>query len=284
MLKHILLISLFVAPLSHVSASAFRVSADELNKMVAEDKVVVLDARKKDDYDVGHVKNAISFPVGLTFLNKEVNGKIQRPQIMQKYLQERGLNLGSKIVIYDSGEIVKAARVFWTLEVYGFTNVKILDRGYKSWIDKNYSTSQDSPKRERSSYIATINHKRLASKFTTQLAIHNKNKVLVDARSVLAYLGKVSVARRFGHIPNAINVPFEGNINKNSEFVGLKSTKELKSLYGDIPVDKKVIIYCKIGMVSSTNYFALRELGYDVANYDASWREWGNDLTLPIEK
>lgn len=283
-MKYLLLISLYIAPITHGSASEFRLSANELNNSLAAGEVVILDARIKDDYDVGHIKNAISFPVGLTFLNKEVNGKIQHPQVMQKYLQERGVDLGSKIVIYDDGEIVKAARVFWTLEVYGFTHVKILDRGYKSWTEKNFATSQESPERERSNYIATINHKRLASKFTTQLATHNKNRVVVDARSEPSYLGKVSVAKRFGHIPSAINVPFEENITKNSEFVGLKSTEELKNLYGDIPLDKKVIIYCKIGMVSSTNYFALRELGYDVANYDASWREWGNDLTLPIEK
>ena len=33
---------------------------------------------------------------------------------------------------------------------------------------------------------------------------------------------------------------------------------------------------------ATTNYFALRELGFDVAAYDASWREWGNDYNLPI--
>jgi thiosulfate/3-mercaptopyruvate sulfurtransferase len=188
------------------------------------------------------------------------------------------------VIIYDEGGIVDAARVFWTLEVYGLTQVQILDRGYKYWRSKNFLTSQETPRIKPSQYIATINHKRLASKFATQLATQNKNKVVIDARSVPAYLGKTSVAKRFGHIPSAISVPFEQNITQNSEFAGLKPLNELKSLYADIPVGKRVIIYCKIGRVSSTNYFALRELGYDVANYDASWREWGNDESLPIEK
>ena len=46
--------------------------------------------------------------------------------------------------------------------------------------------------------------------------------------------------------------------------------------------NKKIISYCDIGKISSSNYFALRQLGYEVANYDASWKEWGNDLELPI--
>ena len=265
-------------------ASQLRISAEELNNASAHNDIVILDVRNKNDYEVGHIKGAINFPVGLTYVDKEINGKIQKPALMQKYLKERGIDTQSKVIIYDEGGIVDASRVFWTLEVYGLTQVQILDRGYKYWRSKNFAISQASPQITPSQYIAMINHKRLASKFTTQLAIHNKNKVVIDARSEPAYLGQTSVAKRFGHIPRAISVPFEKNIIQDSEFAGLKPINELKSLYADIPEGKKVIIYCKIGRVSSTNYFALRELGYDVANYDASWREWGNDETLPIEK
>jgi len=31
-------------------------------------------------------------------------------------------------------------------------------------------------------------------------------------------------------------------------------------------------------------YLALRLLGYDVTNYDRSWREWRSDDDLPVEK
>ena len=285
MFKLVFYISLFLNFYSHtISASPLRTSAEELNKLTLSDDIVILDSRNKNDYELGHIKNAINFPVSLTFYNKEINGKIQKPQVMQKYLKERGIDAESKIIIYDNGEIINAARVFWALEVYGLTQLQILDRGYKYWVDKNFVTSQLTPELKPSQYIARINHKRLASKFVTQLASYNKNKVIIDARSHSAYLGKTSVAKRFGHIPNAISVPFEGNIIQNSEMTGLKPISELKSLYAGVPVDKKVVIYCKIGLVSSTNYFALRELGYDVANYDASWREWGNDDSLPIEK
>lgn len=269
---------------SLISASSLRITTEELNQILLNENVVVLDVRSKDDYDVEHIKGAISFPVALTFLNREANGKIQKPQLMQKYLQQRGISIRSKIILYDGGEIYKAARVFWALEVYGLTKIKILEQGFNDWIKKGLASSQKVPKIQPSAYITRINHKRLASKFVTQLAINNKNKIIIDARSRDQYLGKISIAKRFGHIASAINVPFSVNLTKNANFSGLKALSELKSLYAGIPLDKKVIIYCKIGLTSTTNYFALRELGYDVANYDASWREWGNDETLPIEK
>lgn len=275
---------IFSLCLSAVNAASLRISAEALNQLMQKEKIVILDVRDKNDYDVGHIKGAISFPVSFTYFDKKLNGKIQQPKRMQQLLQEKGIDTQTKVIIYDEGNIIDAARMFWTLEVYGISQLQLLDRGYKYWRSKSFSTSQLTPKIKPSQYIATLNHKRLASKFSTQLAIKNENKVVLDARSLAAYRGEVSVAKRFGHIPSAVSVPFNHNIIQNSKFKGLKPLQDLKGLYSAIPKNKKVIIYCKIGRVSSTNYFALRELGYDVANYDASWREWGNDETLPIEK
>ena len=261
-----------------------RITAKELNRINGTQDIVILDARNKNYYDVDHIKNAISFPVELTYRDLKINGKIQQPAIMQKYFKQRGLDTNRKVVIYDEGNMIDSARLFWALEVYGIKHVQILDRGYRFWNSEKYPLSQVEPKVSPSNYIAMIKHNRLASKFATQLAINNENKVVIDARSHPAYLGKTSVARRFGHIPGALSVPFQHNIVQKEGFSGLKPIGELKKLYSNIPAGKKVIIYCKVGRVSSTNYFALRELGHDVANYDASWREWGNDESLPIEK
>lgn len=278
------IICLLCLNIINVYAESLRISPDELQQQLDNNQIIILDARSKNDYDVGHIKNAISFPVDITYAHKKTNGQIQQPIQMQKYIRQAGIDTNSKIVVYDGTQLVDAARVFWTLEVYGFKNVKVLDHGFNYWLNKNYPISQKTSTIKESKYVATINHQRLSSKFTTQLAINNANKIVVDARSLPAYKGKTSVAKRFGHIPSAINVPFKHNIAQDKEFTTLKPIKELKKLYSNIPLGKKVIIYCKIGRVSSTNYFALRELGHDVSNYDASWREWGNDDSLPIEK
>jgi len=285
-MRNISILSLFL--LSIISTNTYsetlRISPEQLNKQINDKQLIILDVRSKNDYDVGHIKNAINFPVHLTYSNLKTNGQIQQPVQMQKYLRKAGINLKSNVIVYDGGQLVDAARVFWSLEVYGLKNVKVLDHGFNYWLDKNLPTSQETPKVKESQYVSTINNQRLSSKFATQLALNNSKKLIIDARSLSAYKGETSVAKRFGHIPSAINVPFFHNISKDSGFQSLKPITELKKLYSDIPLGKKVIIYCKIGRVSSTNYFALRELGHDVSNYDASWREWGNDDNLPVEK
>ncbi|PJF34396.1 MAG: sulfurtransferase, partial [Candidatus Thermofonsia Clade 1 bacterium] len=56
--------------------------------------------------------------------------------------------------------------------------------------------------------------------------------------------------------------------------------------YASVGVDgsKKVYVYCRIGERSSHTWFVLSKiLGYDVAQYDGSWTEWGNAVGVPIE-
>lgn len=259
-----------------LSAESLRIEADILAKTVS--KYTILDTREAKEYQKGHVKGALNFPILLTYANQTKNGKITSPQKIEKLFRELGLDIDTSIVVYDDGIFFDAARLFWTLEVYGFKNIKILNAGFKEWQEKNFPTSSTTPHVNKSNYITTINSNRLATKFTTQIASISPNKIVIDARAVTSYNGEQSTAKRFGHIPNAQNIPATHNINNNK----LQPLSKLKEIYKDVNKNKKIILYCAIGRISSTNYFALRELGYDVANYDASWKEWGNDFSLPV--
>lgn len=261
-------------------AQTLRIEIDELSKDLSKYKIV--DTRSSTEFKTQHIKNALNFPVSKSYENLSFDGKIVTPNKMQKIIRDLGININDKVVIYDNGEIFDAARLFWTFEVYGFKDVKLLNGGFQGWINKNLPISDEIKEVKKSKYIASINSKRLSTKFTTQIATRNPNQVIIDARPYNSYIGKESVAKRFGHIPKALHIPAVHNLNKEEQETKLKNTKELSSLYKDIKKDKKVVIYCAVGRIAATNYFALRELGYDVSNYDASWKEWGNDSSLPI--
>lgn len=263
-------------------AQSLLVSPEQLKNALSNDAVTILDARSSSLYEQGHIKAARNFPVNWTYEHKSINGKIISPNRIQTILRQLGVDRETPIVIYDNGALVDAARLFWTLEVYGFNHVKVLNAGYDYWAAQDYPINDEKPKVVASNYIPVINHKRLATKFSTQIATQNPNQIVIDARPEPAYLGLKSHAKRFGHIPKAINIPASHNIDSSNHFAKISSVAQLKSVYSSIPKHKKVVLYCAIGRISATNYLALRELGYDVANYDASWLEWGNDFSLPI--
>ena len=263
-----------------LNAKLLRIEAIDLSSNLNQYKI--LDTRSKNIYKEGHIEGALNFPIELTYEDAKISGKITNPIKMQKIIRNLGLDINSKIVIYDDGTFFDATRLFWSLEVYGFKNVKILNTGYKNWMFSNYKISNNIPKVKISNYISRIDNKRLATKFTTQIATKNPNQTIIDARTTDAYVGKKSIAKRYGHIPKAIHISASHNINYKNNKTKLKTIANLKKLYKDINKKQKVIIYCALGRIASTNYFALRELGYNVANYDASWKEWGNDFNLPI--
>lgn len=279
MKKVVSLLFIFIISLN-LSAQSLRVELKDLSNNMSKYKII--DVRDSELYSLSHLPNALNLSVNLTYEHKKIDGKITQPKKMQKVLRDLGLDVNDNIVVYDDGTFFDAARVFWTLEVYGFKNVKLLNGGYSQWEKSNLPLTSKDTKITKSNYIASIDNKRLATKFSTQIATKNPKQVIIDARGYNAYIGKKSSAKRFGHIPRAIHIPAAHNIDQSDKLAVLKSQDQLKELYKNVNKDEKVVIYCAIGRIATTNYFALRELGYNVSNYDASWREWGNDFNLPI--
>ena len=277
--KLYLLLILFFS-IGSLNAQNLRISINDLTKNISNYKII--DVRESKEFIKGHIDGALNLPATLTYDNLALNGKIVKPSKFQNLARKLSLDIDDNLVIYDDGVFFDAARVFWTLEVYGFKKVKLLNGGFDRWANNKLPISKDVKKVKESSYIASINNKRLSTKFTTQIATKNPNQVIIDARSYNSYIGKKSLAKRYGHIPKAIHIPAIHNLEKENKLSKLKEVNDLKDVYKNVSKDKKIVIYCAVGRIASTNYFALRELGYDVSNYDASWKEWGNDLNLPI--
>ena len=277
MKKIILLLSVFIAT---IYGESLRIELKDFSTQLANYQII--DAREASKYRQAHIKGARNFPMLQTFDDITTNGKIINPIKMQKIARSLGLDINKPTLIYDDGNFFEATRVFWVLEVYGFSNVKLLNGSFDDWAKHNYPIAKGSEQYQQSQYVVRVNNKKLATKFSTQIATHNKNQYIIDARDKIEYLGKKSLASRFGHIPNAISIPATHNLSKTDTTKLLKSKKELAHIYKDIDKNSKVIIYCSLGKISTVNYFALRELGYKVSNYDASWKEWGNDYNLPI--
>lgn len=263
------------------AADSFRISAAELASLSKQQRVVLLDARPAKFYEEYHLPNAISMPFTATFVEFGTTGRVITVDKAKSLFSSAGIRNDDLVVAYDGGGMLQASRILWTLEMYGHKKVKLLDGGLKAWQQAGMTLTQEKPSIMTSNYIPSINPDRLATRLTTLLASNKTDAfTLIDAREAEHYQGLKSEAKRYGHIPNAWNIDFRLNIDQTTGM--LRPMSELKEVYAKVPRDKKVIVYCIMGDQSALEYLIMRELGFDVANYDASWQEWGNDLSLPI--
>jgi len=260
------------------------VTADSLVDHLSDPNLVVLDARPVEEYNAGHIRGAINLPMLLTYSQEGPRGRIGPIHYIQALFSSHGIGNDTPVVIYGDKSFIDAARVLWTLEVYGHERVGVLDVSYGEWVDMDYSHDlvavMPTPKR----FIATLKPEKMWTKLSVRLALNKDNKVLIDTRTSLEYEGQESRTSRYGYIPSAITIPTERNLTMQNGHARIKSLDELAQVYGGLDKNKKIVTYCNMGKRASVNYLALRLLGYDTAQYDGSWIEWSSDPKMPIAR
>ena len=242
-------------------------------------------------YDEGHIPGAVGWN-WTSQLSDGVRRDIVSREELEKLLRDSGIGDDTTIVLYGDNNNWFAAWAYWQLQLFGVTNVKILDGGRKLWVAQNRPSSTEVPSHEATS-ISVGEPDFSQRAFRDDVLAQIDSGALVDVRSPAEFSGELLApaalpqegAQRAGHVPGAANIPWAQAVNEDGTF---KSADELRELYGakGITADKDVIAYCRIGERSSHTWFVLHELlGFDrVRNYDGSWTEYGSLVGVPIEK
>lgn len=198
--------------------------------------------------------------------------------------QELGINKNSLVIVYDRAGIYASPRVWFMFLAMGFKNCFILDGGLPEWLNMNYpcSTNYTEP-RLKGNFVANFNTKLIASQQQVFDALHDKNKVIIDARNSDRFYGKTAEPRvglRLGHIPNSINIPFEEVLFEHK----MRTTAELEKVFSIIKAKNTPLIFsCGSGVTACIDALAAILIGYEnISVYDGSWSEWGQVSDYPV--
>ena len=281
-------VSVYAAEFAHPE---YLIETNDLAAKLGQPNLVVVDARKAEDYADGHVKGAVSLPIGLTKGTvKGVKDMMLPTEKLEELLGSKGISPDSYVVIYDEDFNEPASRLFWTLDVLGHKKMSILNGGSTKWAKEGKPLSTEPTVLPQVKYAAKPDISKVATIDEVKDVVDKKKPaLLLDNRSEKEYTGEVlsrDVARA-GHIPGAIWMDWLNNLTTKGGFKVLKSADELLPQYEKLGVtkDKEIIVSCRTGFRSANTYYVLKLLGYPkVKDYDGRTMEWGNIPDLPLVK
>lgn len=194
-----------------------------------------------------------------------------------------GVSDGTLVVAYDDFGGIFAARVWWTLNYYGHTQAAVLDGGWLAWTAEGRPATDLVPTVEPTTFVARPDPRIRRTKDQVFSALGSATR-LIDVRSPAEYRAEASRARRKGRIPGAASLPAKEELTVLGKLIAPDTIRAKFEAAGVQHGGEDIVIYCNSGVSSSLGLLAYRAAGFSGgAVYDGSWKEWGNDDSLPIE-
>ena len=247
----------------------------------AKDRDVrVLDLRRSG-YDASHVPDALWLdPESIRDTSNTPTFLMPRAAFEQT-MGRLGISNRTRVVIYDDRGGLLSSRLWWMLNVYGHSNVALMNGGWVQWTAEKRPTTTVTPLVKATTFKASLTPAWLATVDTVRVGIGTAK--ILDARTVAEMDGSdTRLSARGGVIPSAIPVYWEDLLDPDTKT--FKPADELRAIFeqhGVRPADE-VIAYCWVGHRSSVDLFALHLIGYSrLRNYLGSWEEWSKRTDLP---
>lgn len=239
----------------------------------------------RDDYLVSHIPNAVfvDWVYDITDPDSPNAGHIAQPSAFAHLMGQLGIDEHTHVVAYDDFGGIFAARLWWGLNYYGHEKVSVLDGGWTKWLAEKRPVTADPPIVTPKRFHAKPNAAWRLTIEQVHEGIQNANLILVDVRTPDEYNGKTSRAKRFGHIPTALNLPRGDLIAPDNTMLPVEALRLKLAHIGITNDDQPVGIYCNAGVSASYGLLAMRVAGFKGgAVFDGSWKEWANDEDKPI--
>lgn len=271
----------------YVDASIL-VTTDWLAEHIDDPNVVVVDTDDPSEYAEGHIPGASNPPDNYYKTSLEDRTHIQGPEQFAATMSSLGIGDDSLVVAYDRTGGLYALRLMWALHYYGHTNVKMLDGGYQRWVADGRETTTEATVVDGSSAFTPREPDRsiYADMNDVLEAIGDDDATLLDVRTDGEWDGSNKRGgKRGGRVPGAIHLEWV-NFHTGGEIPTLKTADEIRGLLDEhgASTEGSVITYCQGGIRAAQAYWVLKLVGAErVRNYDASWREWGNNVDVPVE-
>ena len=262
------------------------VSTAWLAAHLRDSNLAILALGDKTSYDRAHIPGAAFLPyTALASRTSPLTLELPSMAELAATFSELGAGNDKRIILYmQGGRPLQATRAYLTLDAMGLGGqTSILDGGMTAWQSEERPVSSESPAIQRGILTPCPQNDVIVDSAYVSSNLRRRGIDVVDARAPEFYSGEnTSAGKRPGHIPGAVNIPFQTLADAGGKFLDREA---LARIFHDAGIQPghPVVSYCHIGLQATMVYFAARYLGFDARLYDGSWEDWSAKKELPAE-
>ncbi|MEO0335989.1 MAG: rhodanese-like domain-containing protein [Pseudomonadota bacterium] len=235
--------------------------------MKVTDSTIVVDARKRFDYQMAHYPGAIHLRWE-SFVNSRARypGRlIEEKKKLIQFLALKGLHPSKKVIVVGEGARgdASAGRLAWTLFHLGLSNIQVVG---SSSLGLSSNVQQDNKYENAKAWSVPDNSAMTATKEDVLAVVTAKPKgnkrtaIILDVRSQDEYFKKKGFGRKYA-LPDlgALNVEWKEFYTRDG-----KPNLQLRNRLSAIGVtpDMKVVLISDNGIRAAAAHFALAAMGY----------------------
>ena len=227
-----------------------------------------------------HLDDDLSAPIGKT------TGRhpLPDPDVLTEKLCEWGVGVNKQVVVYDDSYGAMAVRLWWMMRWLGHPGVALLDGGYPKWLREKRPVNADIPAPHRGACACLPEPSQIVTTDEVMHASKTGEQLIIDARPDRRFSGEFEPLDPVaGHVPGAINYPFDENLDVDGTFLPPEALREnYQALLKGKPA-WKVIHMCGSGVTACHNILAMEIAGLPGSRlYPGSWSEWITDPARPV--
>ncbi len=269
------------------------IDAETLVRRLGEPGLRILDARfelldppaGRRMYGEGHIPGAVFVDLDedLAAPAARHGGRHPLPDMdaFARELGERGVGDDHEVIVYDQGGTMFAARAWWLLRYAGHDDVRVLDGGYRAYREAGGAPDREVPQHAPAQLSVRVRSEMAVDREQLRGVLHDPRWCILDVRSPERYRGEVEpIDPKAGHIPSAINRPFERTLTEQGRF---EARGALREQFAVVDGRSDVVAYCGSGVSAAHAVLAMEVAGIRGAKvYPGSWSDWCSYEDLPV--
>jgi thiosulfate/3-mercaptopyruvate sulfurtransferase len=259
--------------------------ASELKGMLGSPDLILIDAGAgapaREAYTKKHIEGALYIDLNedLSDIKEDAaeGGRHPLPSAEDfgQTISKFGITPESHVIIYDDkGGANAAARFWWMMCAIGHEKVQVLNGGIQAAEKHGFQINNIEVKPEASGpYPVSDWQFPISTIDEVEGAARHRKSIVIDVREACRYKGvSEPIDLIAGHIPGAVNIPVQENLDENGLFL---SPQALQEKYAAIMREYKATIHCGSGVTACHTILALASAGFEIPKlYIGSWSEW----------